>query len=198
MLRTGRWSGSDGTSIVLLLLCMLFACRPLAAQEMEVPMQVQVPILLKVISFDRHLRIRAPRDVVIGVVMQGGNRASLVASEEAVRILSAPGTNVDGIPVRVISFDLDRQSVGDVLNNATLTHLYVTPLRAVNIRHLAEHARAANVTTMTGVAEHLDRGLSIGVGLRAGRPKILVNVSASRAEGADLSAELLKLAELVP
>lgn len=168
------------------------------AQQMEVPLQVQIPILLKVISFDRQLRVRAPQDVVIGVAMQSGNRASVTASDEVVRLLSEPGTNVDGIPVRVVVIDLDRQSTTGMLAHTRMTHLYVTPIRAVNIRELAQLARAARVTTMTGVAEHLDRGLSIGVGLRGGRPRILVNVSASRAEGADLSAELLKLAELVP
>lgn len=172
--------------------------RPLPAQDMDVPMRVQMPILLKVISFDRQLHARAPRDVVVGVVMQGGNRTSMVAHNQAVEILAAQGTAVDGIPVRVVTFDLDRQSIRDVFTNNALTHLYVTPLRAVDIGELASQARAAHVTTMTGVTEHLRRGISIGVGLRAGRPKILVNVNASRAEGADLSAELLKLAELIP
>ncbi len=174
------------------------AFAPLAAQDMDVPMQVQMPILLKVISFDRQLRARAPREVVIGVVMQGGNRTSMSAHDQALAILTATGTRVDGLPVRVITFDLDRQSIREVLSNVALTHLYVTPLRAVDIGELATQARVAGVTTMSGVAAHLERGISLGVGLRDGRPKILVNVRASRAEGADLSAELLKLAEVVP
>lgn len=183
---------------MLTLAALVSAFRPLPAQEMDVPMRVQMPILVKVISFDRRLRARAPDSVVIGVLMQRGNRASVLAHDEAVEILTAPGTTIDGIPVRVITFDLDRQSIRDVFANEDLTHLYVTPVRAVDIGALASGARAAGITTMTGVAEHLTRGLSLGVGLRGGRPKILVNMAASRAEGADLSAELLKLAELVP
>lgn len=194
----GRLPVKLGILVPLVLAGLLSAFQPLSAQEMDVPMRVQMPILLKVISFDRRLHARAPRDVVIGVVMQRGNRASVVAHDQAVEVLTAPGTSVDGIPVRVVTFDLDRQSVQDILDNTVLTHLYVTPLRAIDIGELASLARAAQVTTMTGVSEHLDRGLSIGVGLRAGRPRILVNVNASRAEGAELSAELLKLAELVP
>ena len=183
---------------LLLLACTVPAFLPLSAQEMDVPVRMQVPILLKVISFDRHLHTRAPREVVVGVLMQGGYRASVVARDEAVEVLTAPATSVDGLPVRVVIFDLDRQDIREVFTNRPLTHLYVTPLRAIDIRELAAHARTARVTTMTGVTEQLSGGLSLGVGLRDGRPKILVNVGASRAEGADLSAELLKLAELIP
>jgi hypothetical protein len=50
---------------------------------------------------------------------------------------------------------------------------------------------------MSGVPRHVASGLALGVGLRGGRPRILVHVEASRLEGADLSAELLKLAEIV-
>lgn len=182
----------------LILAGLVSAFRPLPAQEMDVPMRVQMPILLKVISFDRQLRTRAPRQVVIGLLMQRGNRASVLARDEAVEILAASGTAIDGIPVQVVTFDLDRQSLHDVFAHEGLTHLYVTPIRAVDIGELAAEARAADVTTMTGVAEYLTRGVSLGVGLRGGRPRILVNVGASRAEGAELSAELLKLAELVP
>ena len=50
---------------------------------------------------------------------------------------------------------------------------------------------------MTGVARYLDDGIGLGVGLRGGRLRILVNLDACRFEGADLSAEVLKLAELI-
>lgn len=194
----GRLPVNCGIGAVLMFSCLVAAVRPLAAQDMDVPVRVHVPILLKVISFDRHLRARAGSDIVVGVVMQGRNRASVVAGEEAASIMATAGTTVDGIPVRVVVFDLDRQTIQQILATETLTHLYIPPLRAVDIGHLAGHARAARVVTMTGVADYLPRGISVGVGLRAGRPRILVNVGASRAQGADFSAELLKLADLVP
>jgi hypothetical protein len=187
-----------GLVAVLALAYLASAARPLVAQELDVPVRTQVPILLKVISFDRQLRARAPREVVVGVVMQGGYRGSVLAHGEAVAILATPGATVDGIPVRVVTFDLDRLSIEGMFANTSLTHLYVTPLRAVDIGELAVRARAARVTTLASVPEYLTRGLSLGVGLRAGRPRILVNVRASRAEGAELSAELLKLADLIP
>lgn len=168
--------------------------RAFGSQEMDVPVDVQLPILLKVITFDRKLAMRAPREVVVGVAFQSGNRASVVAKDQAMRILRDAA---DGTRMRGVAIDLDQGELHLVLAAQRITHLYVTPVRALDLRDVAAWARGAGVTTMSGVRRHLESGLALGVGLRGGRPRILVNIEASRLEGADLSAELLKLAEIV-
>jgi hypothetical protein len=173
----------------------------LIAQEMEVPLALQMPIMMKVIGFDRRLRTRAPSEVVVAVIFQSGNRESAVARDEAVRILrelAVSPTAVAGLPLRVVEVDLDAETLADAFREHKFTHAYVTPLRAVDVKLIAAVARSAHVTTMTGVTHYVTRGLAIGVALRGGRPRILVNLEASRLEGADLSSELLNLVEIVP
>jgi hypothetical protein len=75
--------------------------------------------------------------------------------------------------------------------------LYVSPLRAVHLEDVALVSRAAQITTVTGVPRYVETGLAIGVDLKGERPQIVVNLAASRAEGADLTAHLLKLARVV-
>lgn len=181
---------------MLLAACLtpVFAIR---AQEMDVPVAVHLPILLKVLSFDRQLRVRAPREVVVGVVYQSGSRASVVAKDEALQAFQSANTIVQGLPMRAVAIDIDRGPLADALDARKLTHLYLTPLRATDVHALALLSREAHVTTMTGVARYLDDGIGLGVGLRGGRLRILVNLDACRIEGADLSAEVLKLAELI-
>jgi hypothetical protein len=173
----------------------------LTAQEMDVPVAIQVSILLKVISFDRQLHVRAPREMVVGVVFQSGSRTSVNAKDEVMQVMqalqSAKGT-VDGLPIRAVAIDLDKENLAELSRSRVMTHLYVTPLRAMDVRTIAALAREMHLATMTGVARYLVDGLGLGVGLRAGRPRILVNLEASRLEGVELSAEVLKLAELVP
>jgi hypothetical protein len=53
------------------------------------------------------------------------------------------------------------------------------------------------VVTLASVPAYVGAGLAIGVALRDGRPHILINLAASRLEGADLASELLKLATIV-
>jgi hypothetical protein len=43
----------------------------------------------------------------------------------------------------------------------------------------------------------VDEGIAIGLDLKAERPEIVVNLEGARAEGADFTAQLLKLARLV-
>ncbi len=174
-----------------------FSARRAGAQEMDVPVAIQMSVLLKVISFDRQLPLRAPKEVVLGIAFQSGNRASVIARDEVRQAIAAACDGVNGVPIRVEAIDLDGEPVAAALKRRALTHLYVTPLRAADIRALAAATRAARVTTLTGVPSYVARGLAIGVVLRGERPHILVNLDASRLEGADLAAELLKLATIV-
>jgi hypothetical protein len=166
------------------------------AQEMDVAPAIQLPILAKVISFDRQLRTRAPDGPTVGVVFQSGNRASVLAKDEAIRTLNAMREG-DGPRIKTVAIDLDHDRLEDALSTNGVTTLYVTPLRATDIGALAARAREGHVTTMTGVPRYVAQGLGVGVGQRGGRPKILINLEACRLEGADFGAELLKLAEIV-
>ena len=44
---------------------------------------------------------------------------------------------------------------------------------------------------------YVEGGLAIGVDMKGDRPEIVINLAASRAEGAELNAHLLKLARVV-
>src|SRR5919106_2649996 len=50
--------------------------RALAAQEVALPVAVQVPILVKILNFDRNLSDRAGGRLVIGVLFQSRYRTS--------------------------------------------------------------------------------------------------------------------------
>jgi hypothetical protein len=181
------------------LLCLLgafTATPPAAAQRMAVPVEVQIPLMLKILSFDRVRTARRDQTLVVGVLHQRGYRESAVVADEVVRVLLAardPGWLVSVIPI-----DLDNTvDLGEVLTRARIDVLYVTPLRRVSLRQIIAASRTRHVTTLSGVPAYVGSGIAVGIDLLEDRPKILVNLEASRAEGAQLSAELLQLARLV-
>jgi hypothetical protein len=175
---------------------VLLAPCGVSAQEMEVPVAVQIPLFLKVISFDRQLRARGEGEFVLAVAYQNGNRASADARDEVIRVLKAEHPAVRGLPVRVVTIDLDRESLADCLKADQASLLYMTPLRAIDVGALVAIASAADVTTATGVTQYVSLGVAIGVRLQRDRPKILINLQGARSQGADFTAELLKLAEV--
>src|SRR5262245_51573461 len=113
------------------------------AQEMPVPSTLHVPLLLKVLSFDRQLETRARHTLCVGVVFQGGSRESVSARDAFLRALPAAESSVSTLSIRVVEIDLDRTTLRAALATERVTVLYVTPLRAVDIAALASTARAA-------------------------------------------------------
>jgi hypothetical protein len=166
------------------------------AQEMEVPVSIQVPLFLKVMTFDR-LRIQSVNtELVVGVTFQSGYRASVIARDEVARAFRA----VTGRKIRVVLIDLDRidrEALADALQQQHVSVLYVSPLRAFDVGAIATAAAHAQVITVTGVPKYAELGIAVSVRLEGERPRLLVNVVASRESGADFTAELLKLAQVV-
>lgn len=169
------------------------------AQQMPVPVDVQVPVLLKVLTFDRHIADARGEDLVVGVLYQSGYRLSGTVRDRVVEALSRTGGDGPGNRVlSVVSLDADRQeNLEEALKRLGVDVLYVAPLRAFDLASLVRTTRRTRTLTLTGVPEYVEAGLSIGLELRQDRPRILVNLRAARAEGADLSAPLLGLATVV-
>jgi hypothetical protein len=175
----------------------LYALNPAVAQaqDMDVPVQTQVALFLKVITFDRNLVIPAATEIVVGVVFQSGYRTSVNAKNIAMTALQMTASQHK---VRAIAIDLDREPLAAALTRYMPSVLYVAPLRAVEISDLATTARNAGVTTVTGVPQYVSLGLAVSVRLQGERPKLVINAEAAKLEGADFSAELLKLAQIWP
>jgi hypothetical protein len=180
-------------------LCILICSLALPAQEVSVPLRVQYPILLKALTFDRALKTRCGGDIVLGILYQGAFRKSLNVKDElldAIRELSPQ--SVEGLPLHVVPIeygpgaDLDEE-----LSRNGVNTLYVAPLRAVDIGDVAAATRRKGVLSLTGVPEYVEDGLSIGVWIRGDRPALIINVPASRAEGAQLDSRLLDLARTI-
>ena len=160
------------------------------------PVAVQLPLFLKVVSFDRQLRSRASGSIVIAFAYQGGFRASVDAKDQAWR--AAVGVReIDGMPVTLVGIDLDKEDLNAALTRSKATILYVSPMRGVDVKELMAVTRASRVTTLTGVVRYVEQGFAVGVRLRGDRPRIVVNLVAARLEGAEFAAELLRLAEVL-
>jgi hypothetical protein len=170
---------------------------PAWAQEVEVPIDVQIPLFLKVLAFDRQFRVRATNELVVMVAYQSGNRQSTSAKDNALRALAEQTLSAEGLAVRAVAVDLDQGGLRAALRQHKASMLYITPVRGVDIEEIASAAQAARVRTFSGVTTYITRGLAVGVRRIGDRPKLVVNLRAARLEGADFSAEFLKLVQVV-
>ncbi|HYC51421.1 MAG TPA: YfiR/HmsC family protein, partial [Gemmatimonadaceae bacterium] len=102
----------------------------------------------------------------------------------------------DDTPLRVVPVDIDREQLDRALSQHKPAAIYVTPMRAVSVKDIAESAAGAQATTMTGVPRYIESGMAVSVRLLDARPKLMLNVSAATAQGAQFSSDLLRLAQV--
>lgn len=174
--------------------------RALPAQDTEVPVDVQITLLYKILTFDRKLGARAPGDdIVVAILYQSAFRASAVVHREVLDALKRRGdSTIAGHPVHWVSLELSEtpQLAGAFVRDR-VDVIYVAPLRGIDLDGILAAARSKRVTSFTGVPQFVDRGLAVGIGLQRDRPRILINLTAARAEGADFTSQLLRVATVI-
>lgn len=169
------------------------------AQEMVVPMNVQVPLLLKILRFNRTQQFKTADELVIGIVYQGKFRTSLNLKDEFMKeIGNSSSAKYYHKPIRCLPIDLgDAGDLTEAMAGVNVDVLYVTPLRAVAMETIAGVSRAKKIVTLTGVPDYVEAGLAVGTDAKGGKPLIVINVTAAKAEGADFSSQLLKMSKVI-
>ncbi|HVR40694.1 MAG TPA: YfiR family protein [Thermoanaerobaculia bacterium] len=172
----------------LVLLLVLVATAAQAA-DVAVPASVQMGIFANIWRLDRNFKPAA--EVTLGIVYQEEFRSSVATRDEVVAAILALH-----LPIRFVMINI-REAAALAPHLTNIDVIYITPMRAIDVAAIAKLARTAHVRTITGVPEYVDAGLAVGIGVRKDRPLIIINLNASRAEGAAFSAQLLKLARIV-
>lgn len=180
-------------------LVLLFVTALAGAEDLDVPMETQVPILLKVLGFDRKVTDRPGEPLRIGVLYQPRVRSSRAVADAFRDAASRSG--IRAVADRALQFvAIEFEGEGDLartLGSAQVDAVYVAPLRAVRIAAVTDITRRRHITTLTGVPGYVVDGLAVGLGVRGQKPEILVNLASHKAEGAQFSAQLLKMARIV-
>jgi hypothetical protein len=188
------------TCLLIGVLAVLLGGGSAHAQEMAAPAEVQIPLLFKILTFDRRLGTRPPgKVIVIAVVFQTGFRASLVARNQIVDALkSMQDSTISGHPVRWVAVEWrDGEQLRAALIHERADVVYLTPVRGVELDPITSAARAGGMTTFTGVPLYVEQGLALSVGIVRDRPQIIVNLPATRAEGSDFASQLLRLCKVI-
>ena len=183
---TRRWR----PGLIALLFVFAWVAAPLA-QEMAVPVEVQVPLFLKLLRFERQLQSRAADDtLVIAVVYQQRFRASLEVKDAFAAAAKAEADR----PLRCAPLDLDgRQDLAGALVASRARVMYLCPLRAADLKGITAIAREHRLLTLTGVPDYVGTGVAVGIDSKGQKPLLLIALPAARAAGAEFSSRVLSL-----
>lgn len=173
--------------------CAIFcaAALPLRADDVLVPMDVQIALFAKIWKLDR--TFKPGPTIELAVMCQQEYRPSANAARQ---LLAAVQTS--RLPIHVTLIDLDEQAtVALRVPTEGFDVFYVTPLRAIDVRTIAGISRAHGIRTITGVPGYVEAGVAVGIGLLKQRPLVIINLRAARAEGSEFRAQLLKLSRVI-
>ena len=184
---------------LLLLLALLTPAAPTLAEPSAAEART-VLLLTRALGYDRMLRRRAGDVVVVGVLEDARHPEQAARSRELREYLaSRDGLTVRGLPLdcvpvpvdpsRPLSAALSRLEV-DVL-------LLVAPPDDWDLPAIFETTSASGILTMSTDPQVVRDGASLGAAAEGSRIRLIVNLSASRREGASFSTDLLQLAEVI-
>jgi hypothetical protein len=146
------------------------------SQEMSVPPDLQAALFKKIFGFDKTLS-GMPKVLILYSDGSAGVKDQLIKSFSGVGI-TAVGVKAD-------------QLAGSL---GAGTVVYVAP----GVSSPKGQTGSKNVLSISGVTSLVENGsVSVGLGTEGGKPKIIVHMGQLKAEGHELSADLLKLAKVI-
>lgn len=161
-------------------------------------MQLQVPLLLKVLSYDRALNRLGTGDLVVAVLYDAANATSSEVRQGFGKALrSGKVSVVNGRRIEVVEINVASGQTATALRDRKATAAYVTPGLEGRLKDIVRAATETKVTLMGGSEAYARAGVAVGVASAAGKPQLFVNLPASRAAGADLPAALLNIAKVI-
>lgn len=174
-----------------MLLAILLVTPAAYPQTSPIPADVQVLLFSKIWMFDRSV---AEKDhIIVAVLYQSTLRTSAEAKDQLIGAVRADGSKIQCVPVAL-------DDVGHItreLEKVQADVFYVTEMRGIDISDVVRISRARHIKTITVVAGYVEDGIAIGLRVQNDKPVIVVNLSAAKAEGSDLTAQLLHVSTII-
>jgi hypothetical protein len=160
-------------------------------------MEKHASLLVRVAQFDRAFDAKSQDGLVIGVLFQGTNPASVQEKDEFSAAMSAiEFRDAQDRPVDIVEIQADR-ALGSSLDAAGVDVLYVAQLLDVDLRWLTDSTRSRGILTFTSQTGYVEQGLAVALEPGHPEPRILINLTAVDSEGSDFRPGLLKMAKVI-
>lgn len=163
-----------------------------------VPFAIQVPLVLKALTYDRSLKSRVTDQVRIAVLSPPGKVREAIDELNA-SLASLPARSLDGRPVQFVEVAAgDEESLDRALRTGHWAAAYAMPgFGAREMDQIKRAAQSARVLLVAAASEDVSRGMAFGVGERDGKPVMVVNLTVTKACGSEFDLALLRLAQVI-
>lgn len=164
---------------------------------MPIPVNIQIQLIAKILPFDRNIT-RFSGKINLYIVYQSSYRVSVNVKNEIANTMESNKTiKIDGKKINIIYVDLQTTNLESEMKKNGAGVVYITHLRAYDLEIITGITSKHKSISITGIPEYKDNGVSITLDSKGGKSEIIINRNASKSEGCDFSAQLLKLATVI-
>jgi hypothetical protein len=193
----GRMGARRSTRRTVLLALATFLIRQSAqADELSVPIELQVNLLDRVVRFERNYAARGDAPALVVVVTKGDETASL----RAAALASAAITKIRSLGARPASVATHRFSSPAALRSAShnVDLVYLMPgFNRADLQAIAASFVDSSVLTVSVSSADAENGVALAFELEGSKPRIVVNLRQARTQRLDFNAQLLRLARVL-
>jgi hypothetical protein len=158
-----------------------------------VPVGLEVQLLAKVASYDKHMAERAGDRLHIPILTKAGNPDSVRAAAQMQTELGGMGP-IDGRAHDEIVFPYGGgKGLAEACRSKRAAIVLVTPGFADDVGTIRQALDGVDVLSASAIADYVPKGVVLGFDLVEGKPKLLVNLSQAKRQKVDLASEVLKL-----
>jgi hypothetical protein len=168
------------------------------ADDVTVPVSLQMDLLLKVASYDKNLKLRAGDRVRVAVVFKPDDADSTRYAGQALKALSEV-EDISGMRVEPHSFIYtDAAGLARYTREGGVAVLYVAPgFGDDDLDAIAQALDGVSVLSAGALPKYTLRGLVLGFDLAGGKPKLWVHLERARRQRVELSSSVLKLMKVI-
>lgn len=182
-----RASGRRLAVLTVALATLLAGVATAPSRAADIPAGLMVKIVMAAIAYDHSIDTRFGDTVKVGIVGASGRATEIKSVLEGYA-----DKKLKGKPLELITLDRDD------LENQDLDLVFFSEALGGDARRLADACQRQNATCVSADEAGVAAGVPLGVELTPdGKPKLLINLEAAKASGANFSAQVLKLARLV-
>jgi hypothetical protein len=165
----------------------------------NVAVDKHVMVVTRALSYDNNLVRRAGKALVVAALSRAGVPASESAAEAVARAFRAlAGVKVQGLPIQAthVRYTTAAALVA-AIDAQGIDILHVGPALEGDLASVLEVSRRKQVVTVGAHEDQVVKGVSLGVVSIGAKMTIVVNLPASKGEGAAFAMDLLRLAKVI-
>jgi hypothetical protein len=171
----------------------------LLAEEVAVPVALQIELLLKVAQYDKNLRKRTRDRVRVVVVVKADDADSTRTATQATKALSTTEKLI-GLPLEAQSATFsDAASLALFIREQGVAIIYVTAgFAEQELAAIGQALDGISVLSAGTAAKYVGQGVVLGFDLAGGKPKLVFHLSQARKQHVQLSTDVLRLMKVIP